>query len=63
MNHTTRRFPRTLADAFPDERYPTIEHHRNPSHWCEPVIAVMGFVFLLSIIVPAGWHMVARWLP
>jgi hypothetical protein len=25
---TTRKYPRTLADAFPDERYPAIEGYR-----------------------------------
>ena len=62
MNTTTRRHPRSLAEAFPDERAGWIEHHRSPQHWCEPVIAVMAFLFLLSIVVPAAWHAVARWL-
>lgn len=31
MNDTTRRFPRSLAEAFPHERYGAIEHHRRPS--------------------------------
>lgn len=28
MTETTRKYPRSLADAFPDERYPVIEVYR-----------------------------------
>ena len=30
---TTRRYPRSLADAFPDVRAPAIEFHPSPSLW------------------------------
>lgn len=28
--NTTRRYPRTLSEAFPCERYPAIERYRPP---------------------------------
>lgn len=42
MNTTTRRHPRSLAEAFPDERAHCIEHHRRASSDLVPL--VLGFI-------------------
>lgn len=37
---TTRRYPRTMAEAFPDVRAQCIERHTNPSLWKRIAVAV-----------------------
>jgi hypothetical protein len=39
---TVRRYPRTLGDAYPCERWPVIEHYSRPSldRWAGVVLAV-----------------------
>lgn len=39
---TTRRYSRTLADAFPDERANAVEVYRRPSHAL--IGQVVGFI-------------------
>lgn len=44
-NTTTRRHPRSLADAFPDERAYAVEVYRRPSHAL--IGPVVGFVLAI----------------
>lgn len=58
---TTRRHPRSLAEAFPDERACAIEHHRRsslhqPREWLRAALFV---AFLFGALF--GFHAVARW--
>lgn len=54
MNTTTRRHPRSLAEAFPDERAYCVEIHRR--HWTREAVVYLGFVaFLICITVGAHW--------
>lgn len=48
---TTRRFPRSLADAFPDERANAIEVHRKFNAWkfVDRLCAVL-FVVLVGLV-------------
>lgn len=48
-NTTTRKFPRSLADAFPDERAIAIEHHRAARSLIRPVL-----LFGAALLVGAG---------
>ena len=48
MNDTTKRFPRTLSDAFPDERFPAIRHYQKQSSW--PIIAILCVLTLVLSI-------------
>jgi len=32
FNQTTRKFPRTTREAFPDEYAPSIEHYKRPAN-------------------------------
>ena len=52
MNDTTKRYPRSTAEAFADERYPAIEHHRAPTSYQWPVAIVLGII--LAVI---GYHL------
>lgn len=44
-NTTTRRHPRSLADAFPDERAYAVEVYRRPAHAL--IGPVVGFVLAI----------------
>lgn len=57
MNTTTRRFSRSLAEAFPDERACAIEHTRR-----SPFREAMSYLlFVLFVLVALfGFHLVAR---
>lgn len=46
---TCRRYPRTLADAFPAVRAVAIEHHRNPWAWLPTALN-----WLLALAIGAG---------
>lgn len=46
MNTTTRRYSRSLAEAFPDERAGCIERHRRPVNALVPL--VLGFAGALA---------------
>lgn len=52
---TTRRYPRSLADAFPDERAAAIEHCRTarPWRWSTRVIAALLAAAILAVSL--GW--------
>lgn len=56
MNTTTRRHPRSLAEAFPDERAGWLEHHRSPFREFVTYAGFIGFVLFLLF----GLHLVAR---
>jgi len=62
MNITTRRFPRTLAEAFPDERASAGTHHRR--HWLRhemPVyVGLVAFLALVLFGLPLLAHLIAR---
>ena len=49
MNHTTRKFPRTLAEAFPAERFAAIERPAPKDHFAE------AYVIVLALIALAVW--------
>ncbi len=51
MNTTTRRYARSLAEAFPDERAGCIEHYTNPLSSLTQ--GVLGFVAALAAAVAA----------
>lgn len=58
-NTTTRRHPRSLADAFPDERANAVEVYRRPAHaLIGPVVgfiaAVMAAVMLFFAAMDAA---------
>lgn len=54
MNETTRRFPRSLAEAFPDERACAIERPRrdliSAGHRAVTWISVVGLVLVVFTI-------------
>jgi hypothetical protein len=55
VNNTTRRFPRTLREAFPQDRewaY-SIEKHKAPMGFCEAVLAWASIVGLSVLIAYA----------
>ena len=54
MNITTRRHPRSLAEAFPDERACAIEHTRRS--FLREAVTYAGFVAFVLF----GFHLVAR---
>lgn len=58
MNHTTRRFPRTLREAFPRDRQwaYAVEKHRAPMGVLEAVIA---WVSITGMCVLIAWAVVA----
>ena len=57
MNITTRKHPRSLAEAFPDERACAIEHTRRS--FLREAVTYAGFVaFVLMALF--GFHLVAR---
>lgn len=58
MNTTTRRFSRTLADAFPDVRAHWLEHH--PRAAGELVPMVLGFLGAMIVAVLAFLRIAAR---
>lgn len=61
MNTTTKRFSRSLAEAFPDERAVAIEVTRR-SPWRE-VPSYAGFLGFLALVLfgfPMLAHFVAR---
>lgn len=56
MNDTTRRFPRTLREAFPQDRQwaYSIERHRAPMRPLEAIVAwasIVGMSLLLAYAV------------
>lgn len=48
MNTTTRRYPRSLREAFPADRFPTVEHYRRPS--IATLETVAGVVVTLALV-------------
>lgn len=52
---TCRRYPRSLADAFPDERAVAIEHYRAARswRWSDRVIAALLVGVILALTL--GW--------
>jgi hypothetical protein len=44
MNHTTRKFPRTLAEAFPAERFAAIEKPVPKDHFAEAYVIVIATI-------------------
>lgn len=58
MNTTTRRYSRSLAEAFPDERAHCIEHYRSPASDLVPL--VVGFVLAVSVAVLAFLEIKSR---
>ena len=61
MNTTTRRHPRSLSEAFPDERACAVEVTRR--HWLREVPSYalfLGFLALVLFGLPALAHFVAR---
>lgn len=56
MNITTKRFSRSLAESFPDERANWIEHHRSPLREFAVYAGFVAFVLFLLF----GFHLIAR---
>jgi len=48
LNDTTRKFPRTMREAFPEDDSP-IEHYANPNamNWVFAVVYVFAVVVML----------------
>ena len=46
---TTRKYPRSLADAFPDERYPAIEGYRREPLGHRVLNRLMAVLFVVLI--------------
>lgn len=57
MNITTRRHPRSLAEAFPCERAYAIEHTRRS--FLREAVSYVAFV-LFVLVMLFGLHLVAR---
>ena len=55
VNTTTRRYPRTLAQAFPRDYAQPIEHHRahRVGTWAHALVVVVGCVFIGILIAEA----------
>lgn len=55
MNTTTRRYPRTLAQAFPRDFAHSIEHHRahRVGTWAHALVVLAGCVFIGILIAEA----------
>jgi hypothetical protein len=56
VNDTTRRFPRSLAEAFPDERFPAIEGSTTKPRSDRPIVVfctVLGLAVLCAIAMGA----------
>jgi len=56
VNHTTRRFHRTLYEAFPQDHAYSIERHKPPMSALEAVVAwasIIGMSVLLAYAVVA----------
>lgn len=51
MNNTTRRFPRSCAEAFPAERFAAVEHYRAPSRLVLIVCVVVSAIGLIGMVV------------
>lgn len=58
MNHTTRRFPRTLREAFPRDRQwaYAVEKHRAPMSVFEALVAWASITGMCLLI---AWAVVA----
>ncbi len=57
-NTTTRRYPRTLAEAFPDERFFAIERHTRPMRTAERAagwLLATALGSLLAIALVSWW--------
>lgn len=50
INTTTRRHPRTLADAFPADRACAIEHHRAARAIVPPVLGFLAAIVAAVLI-------------
>jgi hypothetical protein len=59
---TTRRYPRTLAEAFPQERESRpIEHYRPPM-WVPPWVELLLSILLACAIgVGLAWTLIIWW--
>lgn len=57
MNTTTKRFARSLAEAFPDERASAGTHYRSTVHPCEWVVLALAVVCIGGAAVA---HFLAR---
>jgi hypothetical protein len=51
-DNNTRRYPRTLWEAFPDERAKSIEHYSEYS-LADLIIAAIGIGFLAGLVIGA----------
>jgi hypothetical protein len=57
MNNTTRKFPRTLDEAFgPYQRHGLVEHY-DPMPKEDKIVAIIGGVVLVGVVVALvmGW--------
>jgi hypothetical protein len=53
LNPTTRRYPRTLQEAFPKDDWETVDktvYKVNPDDWIS-LIALFGLGFLLGLLL------------
>lgn len=57
INPTVRRFPRSMREAFPHERFPAVEHYRRPGAGFETVFGacVIGAAVLLFVVTLVRW--------
>ena len=55
MNTTTKRYPRSLAQAFPRDFAHSIEHHRahRVGTWAHALVVLAGCVFIGILIAEA----------
>lgn len=59
MNHTTRKFPRSIAEAFPADRYGSVQGPYKRNHFER--IADAAFAIALGIVAAAlAVHFLAR---
>lgn len=52
---TTRRYPRSLADAFPDERAAAIERYRAARSWRWSTRVIAALLAGAILAVSLGW--------
>lgn len=56
MRVDSRRFPRTLKEAFPEERFPVLEISRPARHKGDTMIFLLCIILLFFIVAGGlGW--------
>ena len=47
MNNTTRKYPRTMQEAFPHDYTPWFEHHKPEPRWYSVWLSLLSIGFFL----------------